>query len=68
ADAIWWSFPLGTLTSSSLTALYYRFGRWREVRMLRHQPSSPVAADSATAPPAMDAEEPDVMAGEILAS
>ena len=35
ADAIWWSFPLGTITSSVLTALYYRFGGWRSLRMLK---------------------------------
>jgi Na+-driven multidrug efflux pump len=39
AEAIWWSFPLGTLTTSLLTGLYYRYGNWRQVRMLRHPPS-----------------------------
>ncbi|MGH7023738.1 MAG: MATE family efflux transporter [Caulobacteraceae bacterium] len=34
ADAIWWSFPLGTITSAVLTSLYYRFGGWRRARML----------------------------------
>jgi putative MATE family efflux protein len=43
ADAVWWSFPLGTITSSLLTGLYYKFpglfrflgwGDWRETRML----------------------------------
>ena len=34
ADAIWWSFPLGTITSAALTGLYYRFGGWRKLRML----------------------------------
>jgi Na+-driven multidrug efflux pump len=34
ADAIWWSFPFGTITSAALTALYYRFGGWRRARML----------------------------------
>ena len=37
-EAIWWSFPLGTLTSSALTALYFRYGGWRKVRMLHHAP------------------------------
>ena len=32
------SFPLGTLTSSALTALYFRYGGWRKVRMLHHAP------------------------------
>jgi putative MATE family efflux protein len=68
-DAIWWSFPLGTITSSVLTALYYRYGGWRKVRMLHHAPPGPDAADLAQAPPAMDAAEPDPGVGdEILAS
>ena len=36
SNAIWWSFPIGTLTSSALTALYFRYGGWRKVRMLHH--------------------------------
>ena len=35
ADAIWWSFPLGTLTSAALTTLYYRYGGWRRTHMLQ---------------------------------
>ena len=34
ADAIWWSFPLGSLTSMLLLIAYYRFGRWRQAHML----------------------------------
>jgi len=34
SDAIWWSFPLGTITSAVLTGLYYKFGNWRKSRML----------------------------------
>lgn len=40
ADAVWWSFPLGSLTSVALTVLYYRFGRWREARMLVPAPAA----------------------------
>jgi putative MATE family efflux protein len=36
ADAIWWSFPLGTVTSAVLTTLYYRYGGWRRAHMLDH--------------------------------
>jgi Na+-driven multidrug efflux pump len=42
SDAIWWSFPLGTITSSVLTALYYKFGNWRNSRML--EPAHPPGA------------------------
>lgn len=34
ADAIWWSFPVGSGTSVVLSAVYYRFGRWRSAHML----------------------------------
>ena len=41
-DAIWWSFPLGTITSAILTGLYYKFGDWRKSRML--EPVKPAGA------------------------
>jgi putative MATE family efflux protein len=56
AEAIWWSFPLGTLMSSALTALYYRFGNWRQVRMLHHPPTGE-APDGAQGTPTMDPPE-----------
>jgi putative MATE family efflux protein len=34
ADAIWWSFPVGSIMSAVLTGAYYRFGSWRSARML----------------------------------
>ena len=40
ADALWWSFPLGSLVAATLAASYYRWGRWRNARMM-----------GATAPP-----------------
>jgi len=44
ADAIWWSFPLGSLVSAALSALYYRYGGWRKARML--VPAAAVSAGS----------------------
>jgi putative MATE family efflux protein len=38
ADAIWWSFPLGTTTSAVLTSAYYLHGGWRRARMMRDGP------------------------------
>ena len=38
ADAIWISFPAGSLMSLVLAAAYYRWGGWRNSRML-HSPS-----------------------------
>ena len=64
-EAIWWSFPLGTLASSGLTALYYRFGGWRRVRMLHHAPSGE-APDGAQGTPTMDVlEAEEGIGGEI---
>ncbi|RSC93631.1 MATE family efflux transporter, partial [Pandoraea apista] len=34
AEAIWWSFPLGFAVSLIMALAYYRWGRWRGVRML----------------------------------
>uniref|UniRef100_UPI0028121C21 MATE family efflux transporter n=1 Tax=Phenylobacterium sp. TaxID=1871053 RepID=UPI0028121C21 len=34
ADAVWWSFPAGSLVMLALAAAYYRFGGWRKARML----------------------------------
>ena len=34
ADAIWWSFPAGSLASMLLTIAYYRYGGWRRGRLV----------------------------------
>jgi len=52
ADAIWWSFPLGSITSASLAALYYRFGGWKRSHMLRGRPHGNVP-DTGLAAPSM---------------
>jgi Na+-driven multidrug efflux pump len=51
-DAIWWSFPLGTITSAVLTSLYYKFGGWRSAHMLEEAPRG-LAPDAGLAAPAM---------------
>jgi putative MATE family efflux protein len=33
ADAIWWSFPISSVTSMLLAVSYYRFGGWRKARL-----------------------------------
>lgn len=35
ADAIWWSFGVGSVVSVVLCATYYRTGHWRRAHMLR---------------------------------
>ncbi len=52
ADAVWWSFPLGSITSAVLAILYYRYGGWRRAHMLRDRPHG-VAPDAGLAAPAM---------------
>ena len=44
AEAIWWSFPLGTISSAALATLYYLYGGWRRARFVR---SPPPKADAA---------------------
>ena len=34
ADAVWWSFPVSSVLSAILAALYYRYGGWRHAHML----------------------------------
>ena len=34
SDALWWSFTIGSGIGALLTALYYRYGGWRKVRLL----------------------------------
>lgn len=36
-DALWWSFPIGFVLGTILSALYYRFGSWKDAKMLRQQ-------------------------------
>ena len=64
-DAIWWSFPLGTITASALTTLYYVFGGWRNARMLEPEASGQTP-DIGTGLPAMDPQEIDAEAHDAL--
>jgi putative MATE family efflux protein len=34
AAAIWWSFPLGTISSAGLAFAYYRWGGWRKNKLI----------------------------------
>ena len=51
SDAIWWSFPLGSLVSMLLSIGYYRFGNWRSARML---PAGAAGGAATTAAAASD--------------
>ena len=52
AEAIWWSFPLGSIASAALIGVYYKFGGWRRTHMLREDPHGQ-AADGGLAAPSM---------------
>ncbi len=58
ADAIWWSFPVGTITSAVLTSLYYRYGGWRRSHMLEGTPVSDAPDAAAMTPPVEPAKAP----------
>jgi putative MATE family efflux protein len=55
ADAVWWSFPLGSVVMLVFALAYYRFGNWRNARMLRSLPHGETP-DLALATPAAEAE------------
>jgi len=52
ADAIWWSFPVGTIASAAMTSLYYKYGGWRRSRMLRDEAHAQTS-DTGLGAPAM---------------
>ncbi|HEV2532740.1 MATE family efflux transporter [Phenylobacterium sp.] len=56
ADAVWLSFPLGSLTTLVLAGAYYRWGGWRKARMLDTRPSAD-APDTGLGQPMMDESE-----------
>ena len=53
ADAIWWSFPLGTVSSAVLTTVYYRRAGWKKARMVDGPRPTGQAADAGLTPPAV---------------
>src|SRR5690625_4365708 len=35
ADAVWWSYPLASACTLVMALAYYRFGRWRQAKMMK---------------------------------
>lgn len=35
ADALWWSFPVGSIATLAMAALHYRYGDWKKGALLR---------------------------------
>lgn len=60
AEAVWWSFPLGTIVSSILTTAFYLQGGWKKARMLGGARPAGVAPDAGQGPPAVDAADADL--------
>jgi putative MATE family efflux protein len=56
ADAVWLSFPIGSLSTLALAGGYYRWGGWRKARMLQTRPSSD-APDTGLGQPMMEESE-----------
>lgn len=54
-DAIWWSFPLGSIISLVLAAGYYRWGGWRKAKLMKGLPQG-AAPDTGLAPPSVEEE------------
>ncbi len=48
ADALWWSFPAGSLATLVGATLYYRYGPWRRGALGVPQPDEAVAVGSTT--------------------
>lgn len=38
-DALWWSFPVGSIISLVLALAYYRFGNWRSLKLINDRPA-----------------------------
>jgi Na+-driven multidrug efflux pump len=51
ADAIWWSFPVGSIVTCVLAAGYYRWGGWRSARMTAPVDPRGDAPDTGLSPP-----------------
>lgn len=57
-DAIWWSFPASAVCAMLMSLAYYRWGRWREARMLPLRPAEvAIPAEVPAQVPAPVAEE-----------
>jgi Na+-driven multidrug efflux pump len=50
ADAVWASFPLGSLVTLALSIAYYRWGGWRKMRPINTRPHGQVP-DVGLSPP-----------------
>ena len=43
-DALWWSFPAGSMTAMAFSAIFYRYGPWRSERLVVPRETAPQPA------------------------
>ena len=55
-DAVWWSFPVSSICAMAMSLAYYRWGRWREARML------PTDTNAVAVPSEVPAQPPSPVA------
>lgn len=51
-DAIWWSFPISSICAMLMSLAYYRWGHWRQARMLEGDETVATPAEVGGVPPA----------------
>jgi putative MATE family efflux protein len=56
-DAVWWSFPLASLTSASMGFAYYRWGNWRKAKLLDTIPHGSAPDTNLSTPEVADETE-----------
>lgn len=57
-DAIWWSFPASSVCSMLMSMAYYRWGRWRQAKMLQQPAPVAVPAEVPSEAPTLVADQP----------
>lgn len=55
-EAIWWSFPAGSLVALALACAYYRFGGWRRSRLIEGRPAAGEPPDTGLGMPRQRAD------------
>ena len=56
-DAIWWSFPASSVCSMLMSIAYFRWGRWREAKMMGRPAPAAVPAEVPSEAPSLIADQ-----------
>ena len=57
-DAIWWSFPASSVCSMLMSMAYFKWGGWRQARMLQPAAAMAIPAEVPTEAPSLVADQP----------